>query len=143
MEPTPRDEMDALLDALLRFAQQSLERHSEFYPFAAVVDSDGQIQLVAGYAGDDNPDSLELIDLLYESLTRQSTAGEIRAAAVCADVRVTPPGAADKTDAIRVAIEHANADPVEVLLPYGKRRLRGIDYGELFAQSGTARVFAQ
>ena len=47
------------------------------------------------------------------------------------------------TDAVKVAIEHEGGDPVEVFLPYAKRRLRGVEYGELFAQSGTARVFSR
>jgi hypothetical protein len=35
MESTPRVEMDALVDALLRFAQQMLDEHGEFYPYCS------------------------------------------------------------------------------------------------------------
>jgi hypothetical protein len=38
MEPTPRDEMDSLLDMLLPSAQQQLEKHGELFPFAASID---------------------------------------------------------------------------------------------------------
>ena len=55
---------------------------------------------------------------------------------------VTPPGWSDKTDAIKTWLEHADNDPVEVFLPYSKKRLRGFAFGELFAQSGTPRIFA-
>lgn len=143
MEPTPRDEMDALLDALLPFAQQMIGKHGEFYPFAAALDSSGEIQMVAGHTGEERPDSSELIELLYEGLSQQASSGEIRAAGVCADVRVTPPGSRDVTDAIRVAIEHTGSEPVEVFLPYVGRKFRGAQYGELFAQPGTARVFVR
>jgi hypothetical protein len=141
MEPTPRDEMDAMLDALLPFAQQMIAKHGEFYPFAAALDSSGELQMVAGNTGEEHPDSSELIDLLIEGLSQQASSGEIRAAGVCADVRVTPPGSGDVTDAIRVAIEHAGSEPVEVFLPYASRKFRGAEYGELFAQPGTPRVF--
>jgi hypothetical protein len=47
MEPTPRDEMDSLLDMLLPFAQQQLEKHREFFPFAASIDSSGTPAMVA------------------------------------------------------------------------------------------------
>jgi hypothetical protein len=46
--------------------------------------------MVAADPGEDHPDSSELIELLYEGLMRQASAGEIRAAGVCADVRVSP-----------------------------------------------------
>ena len=143
MGPTPRDEMDTLLDTLLRFAQQMLDKHGEFYPYAAALDSSGELQMVAADAGEERPDSSELIELLYAGLTRQASAGEIRGAGICADVRVSLPDSPEMTDAIKVAIEHANSDPVEVFLPYVIRRFRGAQYGELFAQAGTARVFSR
>jgi hypothetical protein len=141
MEPTPRDEMDSLLDALLPFAKQMLGEHGEFYPYAATLDSSGNLQMVATHTGEEHPDSSQLIELLYEGLVQQASTGEIRAAAVCADVRVTPPNSPEMTDAIRVAIEHASGEPVNVFLPYENRKFRGIQYGELFAQAGTTRVF--
>jgi hypothetical protein len=141
VDPTPREEMDTLLDVLLRFARQMLDKHGEFYPFAAAVSSRGEIEMVASDLGEEHPDSSVLIESLYEGLAGQAAADEIRAAGVCADVRVTAPESSDKTDAISVAIEHVTGDPVEVFLPYTKGRLRGVQYGELFAQSGVGRVF--
>jgi hypothetical protein len=58
-------------------------------------------------------------------LARSAASGEIRAAAICADVRITPPESGDQTDAIRTSIEHADGDPVEVFMPYAKTRMRG------------------
>ncbi len=143
MGQTPREEMDALLDALLRFAQQMLDDHGEFYPFAAAISSAGELEMVATVSGQEHPDSSEVIELLYEGLALRAAASEIRATGVCADVRVTPPGSTDKTDAIRVSIEHASGDPVEVLVPYRKRKLRAAEYGEApRAGRGGARVLA-
>jgi hypothetical protein len=141
MERTARDEMDSLLEALLSVAQQALEKRGEFYPVGAAVDSDGQIRLVAADVDGEHPESLAVIEGLYAGLGKQAAAGEIRGAAVCADVLITPPGQSNKTDAISVSIEHVDGDPVEVLLPYARRRLRGPEYGELFAQAGSRRVF--
>ena len=39
-----------------------------------------------------------------------------------------------------VALEHAEADPVNVYLPYKHRRPRTIEYGELFTSMGERRV---
>jgi hypothetical protein len=68
MEPTPRDEMDSLLDMLLPFAQQQLEKHGEFFPFAASIDSSGAQAMVAVDLGDEHPASKDVIDSLYEDL---------------------------------------------------------------------------
>jgi hypothetical protein len=53
---------------------------------------------------------------------------------------VTPPEGT-KTDAIGFFIEHQDAEPVQVLLPYSRKRFRGVSYGELFAVPGERRVF--
>jgi len=142
MEPTPRNEMDSLLDALIPFAQQQLEKHGEFFPFAASIDSSGALAMVAVDLGDEQPASTDVIESLYEALERSAATGEIRAAGICADVRITPPGSGDQTDAIRTSIEHAEGDPVEVLMPYAKKRMRGFQFGDLSAQAGTRRIFA-
>jgi hypothetical protein len=141
MAATPRDEMDALLDMTLTFSRQMLEERGGFYPHAASIDSSGEMQVAHAWTGEEYPPSDELIRILYDSFRGQASKGEIRAAAVACDVRVTPPGADEPGDAIRVGIEHAEAEPVFVFLPYTKKRLRGIDYGELFAVRGESKVF--
>jgi hypothetical protein len=136
LEPSPRDELDTLLNHLFGFAQQQIERHGEFFPFAAALGADGELRLVATEMDDDHPASTDVIDELYRVLTAEASSGAIRAAGVCADVLITPPGAQTKTDALRADLEHAAADPVQVFLPYRKKRLRGYEWGELFAQVG-------
>jgi hypothetical protein len=143
MEPTARDEMDSLLDVLVPFAQQQLETHGEFFPFAASIDSSGAPAFVAVDLGEEQPASTDVLDSLYEALARSAASGEIRAAGICADVRITPPGSAEQTDAIRTSIEHADGDPVEVFMPYAKRRMRGLQFGDRFAQAGTPRIFSR
>jgi hypothetical protein len=134
----PRDEMNALLDSLLGFAKQVLEKHSEFYPFAASVSSQGEVGMVGAYVGEERPSSQEVIDALYEALTGAAKRSEIRAAGVCVDVRLS---GRDEGDAVRAALEHAKSDPVYVFLPYKRSRLRGTSYGELFATAGERRIF--
>src|SRR3954453_20572331 len=132
--------MDELLDYLVTFAQQMLDKRGEFYPFGATISSDGTLQPAAVASDDEHPESTEVLGLLETGFREQAKQNEIRAAALCADVLVRPADS-EPTDAIQVAIEHVEADPVIVLLPYTKRRLRGIEYGELTAQTGTSKVF--
>ena len=45
-------------------------------------------------------------------------------------------------DAIAVSLEHRDGEPVDVFVPYEKRRFGGPRFGELTANAGTRRVFS-
>jgi hypothetical protein len=132
---TPREELDGLLDFLFGFATRQLEARGEFFPFAAALGADGEPQVVGVDLGDEQPQSTELLDVLFERLAAQAEAGEIRAAGVCADVHLP------ETDAARASLEHAEHEPIEVFLPYRKKRLGRYEFGEVFAQSGERRIY--
>jgi hypothetical protein len=139
--PPERDDLDALLNSLLPFAQDMLRKHGEFLPFGAVMTTDGAIGLVAGDAGEEHPPSQEVIDLLADGMRARAEAGEITAAGICFDVRLrTPDGKA--TDAIQVSLEHRAGDAASVLMPYSKGRFTGLKFGELSSAPGERRVFA-
>lgn len=133
-----RADLDSLLDALIRFAQEILEKHGEFYPFAATVTSEGTVEIVGADPGQEHPESQQVIDLLYAGLEGRVQQGGIRAAGVCLDVRLP-----DGSDAIQVSLEHVMGDPMRVFLPYKRRRLRGLEYGQVLANTGDRRLFSQ
>jgi hypothetical protein len=125
-----QDDLDGLLNSALPFAQQMLDKNGEFFPYGVALDSDGRVEMVAGWTGSDRPPSTEMIQLLTDGLRQRVSM--VRAAAIVADVR------AGDSDAIRVELEHSEGAAMAVLLPYKKRRFaRGIEYGALAA--GTAR----
>jgi hypothetical protein len=129
-----QDDLDGLLDPALGFAQQQLDMHGEFYPYAVVVEETGDQRMVAADAGEQRPASADLITALISALTEQRS--ELRAAAIVADVRVPEIG----SDAVRVTLEHCEQIALTVLLPYRRRRFgRGIDYGAL--QAGATAPF--
>jgi hypothetical protein len=133
--------MDDLLDASVTFAQEMLGKRGEFYPFGAVVLDDGTVAMSAADPGlGDYPDSVSVIDALGKAFRRQASGSEIRTSAICCDVRIEDDGSG-MTDAIRTTIEHRDADPVHVLLPY---RLddRGPEYGDLRAARADRTIFA-
>lgn len=129
-----QEDLDGLLDPALGFAQQQLDAHGEFYPYAVVVDANGQERMVAADIGSDRPDSADLITTLIATLSDERDS--LRAAAIVADVRVPELG----SDAVRVTLEHSERVALTVLLPYKPRRFgRGVDYGDL--QAGAAAAF--
>lgn len=129
-----QDDLDSLLGPALGFAQQQLDKHGEFYPYAVVVDTDGQQRMVAAETDAEQPASADVITTLVAGLTEQRE--NLRAAAIVADVRLPD----QETDAIRVILEHTDRIALSVVLPYRARRLgRGIDFGDL--QAGEAAAF--
>jgi hypothetical protein len=136
-----RENLDNLLSACIPFAQQMLGKHGTFFPFGCTMTSGGQINLAASY--DDKPDigAAEIADLLLEVFKAGARSGEYKAVALCVDVRVVPPDGSAKTDAIRVTLEEDGAEAINVFMPYRKRMLRGIAYGEIFASAVDHTVF--
>lgn len=127
-----QDDLDGLLGPALGFAQEQLTAHGGFYPYAVVVDDDGQQRMVAADTDHDQPASGELITTLIATLSEQRD--RLRAAAIVADVRVP------ERDAIRVTLEHSERVALTVLLPYKTRRFgRSVDYGD--PQAGTAAAY--
>lgn len=140
--PPERDELDALLDALLEFAQEMLRKQAEFFPFGGTITTEGQVGLTAADTGDGRPGSQEVIELLASGMRAQATAGQIRASAICYDSRFTLEGG-EKTDAIAVSLEHRDGDAALVMQPYSKGRFTGLMFGQLVAMApDQRRVFS-
>lgn len=136
-------DLDALLNDLLPFAERMLAEQGEFYPFGGSITPDGRHVSVGAKGSSDYPKSRELIDIMTNEFRSQASEGKIRAAGICFDVRVVPPGQADKTDAIRLALEREGGDAVDVFVPYAQLPDGEFTYGELFACERTPTLFVQ
>ena len=134
-------DLDHLLDVAVKFAQEMLARRGAFFPFGCSMNTEGEIIMDASYSGGEHPPSQELIEALAGGYAQKANAGVLRAAAICADVRVVPPGAAAKTDAISVALEHSSGEAVTVFLPYSKSWFGRVRYGNLFASEKILQFF--
>jgi hypothetical protein len=133
-------DLNALIDDLLPFAQRMLAEQSEFYPFGGSIASDGKHISVGAKGESDRPKSKELIDIMTAEFRDQAAGGRIRAAGICFDVRVVPPGQIDKTDAIQLALEREN-ESVDVFIPYAQLPDGTFTYGEMFASQRTPTLF--
>jgi len=139
--PEPTDEIQELLNFLLPYAEQMLNQHGEFYPYAAAVGSDGELNTVGTDLDDDSPDVGELLLALHQGLRERAADGAIRASGIAADVTLTDPDSGETTDAVQVELDHAEADPVDIFVPY-ETEAEGIKFGELVAAEGREPVFA-
>jgi hypothetical protein len=139
--PEPTDEIQELLNFLLPYAERMLNEHGEFYPYAAALDSEGELGAVGAELDDGSPDVGDVLLALHEGLRKRAAEGAIRASGIAADVTLTDPESGETTDAVQVELDHANADPVDVFVPY-ETEPDGIKFGELVAAAGREPVFA-
>jgi hypothetical protein len=138
----PTDEIQELLNFLLPYAERMLNEHGEFYPYAAALDSDGGLNAVGADVDDDAPDVGELLVALHQGLRERAAEGAIRASGIAADVTLTDPDSGETTDAVQVELDHAEADAVDIFVPY-ETEDQGIKFGELVAAEGREPVFAR
>lgn|SRR5690606_39076846 len=130
-----QDDLDGLVGAALPFAQQMLEQHGEFFPYAVALDESGEARMVAADPGmGEQPASLDVLAALASGL--RSERDGLRAVALVSDVRLSD------SDAVRVELEHREGQALAVFLPYKKRRLRkGVDYTEMSASAGNPQIW--
>ena len=110
-------------------------------PFGHSQDLAGMIAVYGVDTGNEHPPSPQIIDALSSSFKQKAEAREVRAVAICFDVRVVPPKHRDKVDAICVSLEHEGGETMDVFEPYQKKWFGRIGYGELFASEREAQFF--
>jgi hypothetical protein len=136
-------DLDNLLNAMLPFGQEMLQKHGEFFPYGGTVTISGTTTSEAAYDGTEHPPSQKLIAMMTAAFRQKAAAGEIRAAGIFYDVRTIPPGQTEKTDAICASLEHQSGQFVDVYLPYKKDQLGGIHFGQIFATQRQPQFFVQ
>jgi hypothetical protein len=128
-------DLDALLNAVLPFAQQTLAKYGELLPFGAAMSSHGQLELLAAEPGEaERPRSEAVLQALYDGA--RNSCSTRRAFAFVADVLV---GGAD---AVRVELEHQEGTALVVLMPYDRSHLtKEITFGQMTGSTGHPRVW--
>src|SRR3954465_1403023 len=108
--------MDAILTFLLPFARDQLEKQDEFTPIAATLSDAGTVSAVNADTGDLRGGSDVVVAALTEAIRREAEGGAVLGCGIVDTARVPRPGMPEMTDAIRVRIDHAQADPVHVFM---------------------------
>ena len=85
-------DLDRLLDYSLGFGQQLLKKRGAFYPFAAMIQPDGELKALAIHLGDETPQPQVVIDQFSELLKTLALNGEAVATALCYDSLVSAVG---------------------------------------------------
>ena len=131
-------DLNELFNAARSFAELMLAKEGEFIPFGVSMGLNNQVAMVAGDVGCEHPASADVISLLQSSFQISAiTEGSIRAAGVCLDVRIVPPGSDTKSDAICVRLAHISGEAIEVYVPYSLAGPVGYSYGKVFAAAAS------
>jgi hypothetical protein len=129
----PHEHMDALLRFLLPAARREVDEAGGFLPFGATMAPDGQVELLGPADADDAPQ--EQLDTL-RALARERR-DHLLAIGVCTDVTVA---AGSFPEAIRVELEHRDADPITWLQPY-RNTDEQLSWGERASLPGERRTW--
>lgn len=136
-------DLNELLDFSFRTAQFMLGKHGEFIPFGVTMGrGDGLGTMHVAYTGEESGDTNELLALVRSGFRRDARTGDVRAVAVCYDVRARVADSETVTDAICADLEHECGESVRALLPYRREGPSGtFVYGEVSASPLAPQVF--
>ena len=130
---TPKEQAEKLLDELMPFAEEMLNKHGEFFPFAGVMSPDGGFNHVAGYDGEEQPPANRIRELIEGGLREKATRNECDLAVIVVNVNLIDQENGEQVDAIQAGIEHRAGYFVDVFFPYSI--IEGqVQYGEAQAQ---------
>lgn len=131
-----QDDLDGLLNVVLRLAENLLGKNGEFFPIGGLVSLPGEASLTGADPGlGEHPASDLVLAHLYDGA--RTNASNARAAAFVADVR------ANGSDAVRVELEHQEGVALVVLLPYSRSRFKKtVTFGQMSVAEGQPRIWA-
>ena len=135
------DELGMLVGSLVKAAQTLLKnQRGEFFPFAAFVNEDGNIEMLGAETGAAQPISTDLIEFLRGALQAMASQGRIKGSGICVNVGARLPGYPDKVDAICCSIERISQQPIDFYVPF-RKGFFGYKYDKPVALPGTTKVF--
>lgn len=135
--PQAQDDLDDLLNLVLPFAEQTISKYGEMFPFGAAVTTEGQVVMLGADPGsDEHPASQDVLAALYEG-GRQMKADR-RALAFAADVLL-----AGGSDAVRVELEHREGTALVLVVPYTRSRFKKtVAFGQVSGGAGERRIWS-
>ena len=136
-----KPDVELLAHPLFQASSDFVKARGAFLPHGAVLTAGDEVRLVMAVPpGEDRPVStVEVLPLLHEALRQAAATEQLRAVAVCEDVRIALAGR-DQTPAIKVLLEHRRGLCVALYMPFHKRRFLGYRFDEMFVLPANPEV---
>lgn len=138
--PSPRAELDSLLDAAMRKALRLVQEGVSHLPFALAITTAGEQVEITGDVGD-AADPQACHERILQRIAEAIAAGRYRALALARNIELTHTVSGRRTDAVQVTLDHVAGPAVTCTMPYDLR-LGRLSTGELVATAPVARFFA-
>jgi hypothetical protein len=74
----PKADCEVLMNSVIPFAEQMLSKCGEISPFGGAMRPSGEVVAVAGYDGDEHPQSSDVIRLIKEGFIRLHAKANIK-----------------------------------------------------------------
>ncbi len=139
-----RSEIEHLYRAVIPAVRHALEDHAgAFQAFGAVLTDDGQVRRVEPRPDDHEPGPAGRVLAVHAAVQSVAAASETRVACVCTEVTLEADDVGDAPDGVRIHLEHAWGDVVDVLLPYRRDAAGAVEYGEVVGPEAPRRLLAR
>jgi hypothetical protein len=130
--------MEAVALPLFDFSKQCLRDWGNFLPHAAVLTSEGTIELVGAHGEHEDTTSTEVLPLLHGGLRALAKEKALSAIGVAENVTVTL-GSQSPTMAVKVLFEHQRGLTVALYLPF-EELAGGYEFGAIFTKLANPEV---
>lgn len=137
-----RQDMDLILNDGVNTAVHFIEKNGEFFPFGVVKTKKGEIRHIQAMTEDSRPTSNSVSEFLRVSLKKGGMAGDYDTVAIVSNVGITDRETGHLTDAISIAIDDKNSNPILCYIPYEIEH--GIPVlGDIKSGAGSRIAFAE
>jgi len=145
MTQTPKEESEILLNSLLPFAEQQLQKYGEFFPFAATLSINDQVKMLATYDGDEHRDIQKLIIDMEQAFVRGVKNNEYKATALAYMVAVSNPDTGKTENAVCINLNHLKDFSIQLIYSYTiSKKLLGKNLVQFFEpkiSKGEGKIF--
>jgi hypothetical protein len=138
-----RSEIEHLYRAVMPAVRHALEDHDEFRAFGAALGEDGKVVRIEPRPDlhDGGPSGYVLA--VHAAVQSVAAAQRLAAACVCTEIQLEPDDVGDEPDGVRVHLEDADSEVVDVLIPYRRAEGGEVEYGEIVGQEAERKLIAR
>jgi hypothetical protein len=135
---TEKSDLDAQFAFVIVYVQEWFRREEELVPSGATMSADGECAHL--FVSPELRDPRPVREILTEGLRNMAEAGNVRAAVLCVQVVLAPPGE-PKFDAIMFYLEHARGLALQVVVPIRRTETGEMAYAPARASRGVPNTF--
>ncbi len=119
--------MDAVLQSAIDQARLFLKEMGEFFPYASVVDNEGNVRPYGLYVEEDEQDARHMLQVLRELLDADLDTGVISVYVIATNVSITGLGEGVSSDAVEFRLRRLGQAPHSVEIFYMRYTGEGED----------------